>query len=125
MFNDFFESILPEILPFIILYIVAFSFAFIVLPISFVIRIVFLLKKNKFFKTATLVTGEIVGVCQEKKLFGAMRYAPIVEFEYNGEKRRFQDTVFSSEEPIKGAKVIVGINPKNPYEVRIHPFIQM
>ncbi len=55
--------------------------------------------------------------------FGARRetpmYAPVVQFEFDGQMRQITGTVYSSSKPKMGAAVKVGVDPQNIEDARI------
>lgn len=72
-------------------------------------------KEKKFFKHAIIVYGTVVDVADSGGI-----YAPVVEFEYNGEVRRINGSVSTQSMPVKGSKMEVGIDPNNPKEARLN-----
>lgn len=51
---------------------------------------------------------------------GSAMYAPIVQFEFNGETRQVTGSVYSSSKPKMGTRMQVGIDPQNIEDARLY-----
>ncbi len=82
-----------------------------------------LLRDRIFFKKAIIVYGEISRITimgggssnRRRRLV----YAPVVKYEYNGEVSEVAGNIYSPKMPQVGQVMQVGINPKNPKDVRV------
>ncbi len=83
------------------------------------IGIYFAFKEIQFFRTAILVPGIVVDIEEGLTRKGVRVYAPVVEFEFDGQIRRVQGVLGAPFKPKIGAKKTVGINPQHIYEARV------
>lgn len=104
------------------------------------------LRERRFFKRAIIVSGVVTDYKkleprqerfrkqavshgfqtsgEEVVSLGARReeppmYAPVVQFEFDGQTRRITGTVYSSSKPKMGAVVKVGVDPQNIEDARL------
>ncbi len=83
--------------------------------------------ESRFFRRAIIVNGVVTSYeSKEIKTNAAYAstsktvYAPVVQFEFNGEQRYVTGRSFSAEKPRTGTVMQVGIDPQNIYDARLY-----
>ncbi len=99
---------MSEILPFII-----FGSVF------FLIGFCLFIREWKFFKKAIMLPAVVVDYRSKRESKGDTMYAPVVQFEFDGQIRRVEGSVYSSGKPKMGKQMKVGIDPNNINDVRL------
>ncbi len=91
------------------------TLALIMVPIWLLVR------ERNFFKTAVLVKGIVKDFNSDNssRRNGRVVYAPIVQYEYNGQIGEVKGSAYSSSIPVIGTEVLVGVNPNNPKDARL------
>lgn len=73
-------------------------------------------RQRRFFKRAIMVRAVVVE--WDRSGYKAL-WAPVAEFEFDGQIRRVSGTFYSNRPPKIGFQIWVGVNPENIQETRI------
>lgn len=79
----------------------------------------FLWQDYRFFKRAVIVSGVVTNYAKHPGSDGRSTYAPVVQFEFDGQTRQVTGDVYSSGKPKMGKVMKVGVDPQNIQEARV------